>query len=126
MTWLLVSTSPDEVMIIPVPAAEPVPFEVAMTVLMSTIAGSTLAAMAGALNVPFWLVEGEAGAIGASELEGATVGRVADWVVCDVCRYRAMVRPMPIPPPAARMVATTVTTATHRPMPWCWGGAGGV
>src|SRR6266849_3408156 len=44
-TWLLVSTSPDDVMIMPVPAAAPFPLVGWMTVLMSTIAGSTLAAI---------------------------------------------------------------------------------
>ena len=48
-TWLLVRTSPDELMIIPVPAAAPPD---ASVVLMSTIAGSILAAMADALALP--------------------------------------------------------------------------
>ena len=45
-TWLLVRTSPDEVRIMPVPAACPVPWAVLTTVLMSTMAGSTLLAIA--------------------------------------------------------------------------------
>src|SRR5216684_1206514 len=115
-TWLLVSTSPDEVMIMPVPAAAPEPLEVWMTVLMSTIAGSTLAAIACALSVPFWFGAGLTGAIGAVEVEGSLVfGSAAFWVACDERRYWDMVKPMPIPPPAARIVATTVPTASQRP-----------
>src|SRR2546425_3065035 len=116
-TWLLVSTSPDDVMIMPVPAAAPlVPDVLWMTVLMSTIAGSTLAAIACTLIVPFWFVDGLTGEIGAVELDGAVVcGNVAVWAACEVCRYRAMVSPMPIPPAPARIVAAMVPTASQRP-----------
>src|ERR1700694_5754280 len=86
-TWLLVRTSPEEVMIIPVPAAAPEPVLVWMTVLMSTIAGSTLAAIACALSVPFWLGDGLTGEIGAVEVGGSLVfGNVALWVACEECR----------------------------------------
>src|SRR6266851_4455338 len=99
-TWLLVSTSPDEVMIIPVPAAAPLPLLVWMIVLTSTIAGSTLAAIACALSVPFWLGDGLTGEMGAVEVEGSLVfGSAAFWVACDERRYWDIVKPIPIPPP---------------------------
>ena len=44
-TWLLVSTSPDEVMMSPVPAAAAEPLAVWITVLMSTTAGETFRVM---------------------------------------------------------------------------------
>ena len=47
ITWLLVSTSPDEVITIPVPAAAPL----VSVVLMSTTPGSTFAAIA-ATSIP--------------------------------------------------------------------------
>src|SRR5437660_112489 len=86
-TWLLVSTSPDGVTIIPVPAAALLPFDVWTTVLMSTIAGSTLAAMADALMVPL-LFNGGTAEIGALEVGGSLVcGRVAVCVTGDeLCR----------------------------------------
>src|SRR5260370_2225828 len=99
-TWLLVSASPDEVMMIPVPAAAQEPLEVWMTVLMSTIAGSTRAAMACALSVPFWLGDGLTGEIGAVEVDGSLVfGTAALWFACDERRYWDMVKPRPMPPP---------------------------
>src|SRR5260370_32620079 len=107
--WLLVSTSPDEVMIIPVPAAAPDPVEVWMIVLMSTIAGSTLAAIACALSEPFWFGDGLTGEMGAVEVAGSLVfGTAAFWVACDERRDWDIVKPMPMPPPAPRIVATTV------------------
>src|SRR6266851_5103034 len=116
-TWLLVSTSPVDVTIMPVPAAAPVPVLVWTTVLMSTIAGATLAVTCVRLSVPFWFAEGVAATIGALELAGWLVcGWVAVCATCAAgCRYRAIVRPMPRPPPAARIVATMVTTAIQRP-----------
>src|SRR5260370_37897350 len=99
-TWLLVRTAQDEVMIIPVPAAAPEPLEVWMTVLMSTIAGSTMAAMACALSVPFWLGDGLTGEIGAVEVGGSlALGTAALWFACDEGRYWDMVKPRPMPPP---------------------------
>src|SRR5260370_10372500 len=91
-TWLLVSPSPDDVMIIPVPEAAPVEVAVWTTVLMSTRAGSTFAAMACALIVPLWLVDGataEMGAVAvdASGLCGALAARV--WLA--ECRDGAIV-----------------------------------
>ena len=82
-TWLLVSTSPDDVMIMPVPAAEPVPVVVWTTVLMSTIAGATLAVIVWTLMVPFWLADGVAAEMGAVELDGSVAfGSVAVWAAC--------------------------------------------
>src|SRR6266702_4601033 len=87
-TWLLVSTSPDEVLIMPVPAAEPVPVVVWMTVMMSTIAGATAAVIVCTLMVPFWLLDGGAAVMGAVALDGSVVfGSVAVWAACvEVCR----------------------------------------
>src|SRR5262245_1526325 len=53
-TWLLVSTSPEEVRIMPVPAAGTGRPMVWITVLMSTTAGLTLLAIAWALDWPDW------------------------------------------------------------------------
>src|SRR5260370_37732423 len=98
-------------MIMPVPAAAPLPLLVWITVLMSTIAGSTLAAIACALSAPCWLGEGLTGEMGAVEVGGSLVfGSAAFWVACDERRYWDMARPMPIPPPPARIGATTVPT----------------
>ncbi len=86
-TWLLVSTSPDGVMIMPVPAAAPVPLLVWMTVLMSTIAGSTLAAIACTSRVPFWFADGVAAEMGEVGVEGwVAFGTAPDCVGCDVFR----------------------------------------
>src|SRR6266851_5183021 len=107
-TWLFVNTSPDDVMIIPVPEAAPVEVAVWTTVLMSTRAGSTLAAMACALIVPLWLVDGVTAEMGAVELDGSECcGALATGVWLEECRYRAMVRPMPTPraPAACNRVA---------------------
>src|SRR2546421_12345305 len=61
ITWLLVRISPVELTIMPVPAAALEP----MVVLMSTIAGSTLAATAAALLLPLPLpVAGAGGWVG--------------------------------------------------------------
>src|SRR5216684_1320616 len=95
------------------------------TVLMSTIAGSTLAAIAAALIVPFRLADGVTAAMGAVDEEGSLVrGSVAVWAGWDVWRYRDTVRPMPMPPPAARMVAAMVPTASQRPHDGRGAGAG--
>src|SRR4029077_2632114 len=126
-TWLLVSTSPEEVTIIPVPAAAALPLLVWMTVLMSTIAGSTIAAMACALSAPFWVGDGFTGEIGAVDVGGSLLfGKAALWVACAEWRYCDIAKPMPIPPPAAIMVATMVPTATQRPHVGRGAGDGGV
>src|ERR1700693_5552970 len=118
--WLLVSISPFEVMICPVPAAWPDP----TTVLMSTMAGSTLAAMASVLSLPpvfgaGWI--GEPGCAGCS---------VMGWVlVCAVplCALIVRARLQPIPAPAAAAITAAMTTPAAT---WCQtelftGGAGG-
>src|ERR1700730_11452041 len=86
-TWLLVSTSPDGVTIIPVPAAAPFPLVVWTTVLMSTTAGSTLAAIACALMVPL-LFDGGTAEMGALDVGGSLAfGKVAVCVTVDeLCR----------------------------------------
>src|SRR5712691_666893 len=125
-TWLLVRTSPDEVTIIPVPDAAPVEVAVWTTVLMSTRAGSTLAAIACALMVPLWLVDGVTAEIGAVELDGSVLcGALAVGVWLDECRYRAIVRPMPTPKAPASMVAAMVPAASQRPHVGRGAGTGG-
>src|SRR5258706_5544052 len=126
-TWLFVSTSPDEVMIIPVPEAAPVEVAVWTTVLMSTSAGSTVAAMACALIVPLWFVDGVTAEMGAVELDGSELfGAVATGVWVEECRYRAMVRPMPTPNAPATMVAAMVPAASQRPHAGRGAGGGGM
>src|SRR4029077_1462931 len=125
-TWLFVSTSPDEVMIIPVPEAAPVDVAVWTTVLMSTMAGSTLAAIACALIVPLWLVDGVTAEMGAVELAGSECwDALATGAWLEECRYRAMVRPIPTPKAPAKMVAAIVPAASQRPQAGLGGGAGG-
>ena len=51
ITWLLVSTSPDEVMTIPVPAT--LPLWAAVVALISTVAASTFARFQPALRLQF-------------------------------------------------------------------------
>src|SRR5258708_7456613 len=115
-TWLFVNTSPDDVMIIPVPEAAPVEVAVWTTVLMSTRAGSTLAAMFCALIVPLWLGDGLTAEMGAVELAGSECcGALATGVWLEECRYRAIVRPMPTPKAPAKMVAAILPAASQRP-----------
>src|SRR5207237_7977816 len=67
-TWLLVRISPVELMIMPVPAAWLDP----TVVLMSTIAGSTFAAIALAVPLPSdGVVPGVAAGMGGSRVVGA-------------------------------------------------------
>src|SRR2546430_5891109 len=97
-TWLLVRISPVELTIMPVPAAALEP----MVVLMSTIAGSTLAATAAALLLPLPLpVAGPAGRVG-----GALGGARPGWV-----GFVARAGPKPMPAPAA--AAPTPIPATQ-------------
>src|ERR1700674_345152 len=107
-------------MIWPVPAAWPDP----TVVLMSTIAGSTLAAMASLLSLP--PVPG-AGWIGEPGWAGCSV---MGWVlVCAVplCALIVRARLQPIPAPAAAATTAAITTPAAI---WCQiellvGGAGG-
>src|ERR1700693_4105270 len=119
-TWLLGRIAPFEVMICPVPAAWPDP----TTVLMSTMAGSTLAAMASVLSFPpvfgaGWI--GEPGCAGCSVMGWGLVGAVP---LCALT-VRASLQPIPAPAAAAITAAMTTPAAT-----WCQtelftGGAGG-
>src|ERR1700694_683246 len=111
-TWLFVRTSPLAVTIMPVPAAVPV----RRTVLMSTRAGSTLAAIAFMSRLP---------------LDGAVFGLAivsGDWTAA--CGLSALARPQPTPmpvPPAA-IAATRSETMIQRPRcgsPRAGGGGGG-
>src|ERR1700756_4425630 len=88
-TWLLVRISPVELMIMPVPAAWPLP----RVVLMSTIAGSTFAAIALTL-VPPEPVLGVAALIGDSGVVALADSRVG-------LTARARLQPMPAPAAAA-------------------------
>src|SRR5216683_285528 len=125
--WMLVRTSPGDVMIITVPEAAPVEVAVWTTVLMSTRAGSTFAAMACALIVPLWLVDGVTAEMGAVELDGSECcSALATGVWLEECRYRAMVRPMPTPKAPAKMVAAIVPAASQRPQAGRGAGAGGM
>ena len=96
MTWLLVSTVPEAVMIMPVPSSPPAdPLAV-----MSTVAGSTRAAMEETLRLepggPLRM------AVGSREPEG-----LVDLLVT------ASVTPAPAPP-AMTMTATSATTQGTR------------
>src|SRR3979490_726650 len=111
-TWLFLRTSPFEGRVMPVPDACPEP----TTVLMSTIAGSTLAAIALASRLP---------------LEGAVVGlaiAIGDWTVTrGVLSALARPQPTPMPLPPAAIATTSIETTIPRQM---WGspregGAGG-
>src|SRR5436305_1397663 len=101
-TWLLVRISPVGLMSMPEPAAWLDP----STVLMSTIAGLTLAAIAAAspLDEP---VPGVAGVIGVVGVMGEGVC-VVDWAIW--CEVTARARLHPIPAPAA--AATTAIRTT--------------
>src|SRR6202521_1643914 len=125
-TWLLVRTSPLEVRIMPVPAAVPEP----VTVLMSTTAGSTLAAIACAFRLPVLGAAGWIGAcvwIGTSATGAVTAGEA---IGVDDLSARARPQPTPTPLPPAAMAATTKATTIQRqtcgaPEVGGAGGAGG-
>src|SRR4029077_21166671 len=96
-TWCLVSTSPSEVMIMPVPAACPLP----VIVLMSTIAGLTFVAIALASRLPLVGAVGLAIAIG-------------DWTDDGLLSALARPQPTPMPLPPAASAATTKETTIQR------------
>src|SRR5882762_7094910 len=97
-TWLLVRISPVELMSMPVPAAAPLP----STVLMSTMAGLTLAAIASVVLLGEVLVPAVTCWIGASgEVVACATGRL----------LTARARPHPIPAPAA--AATTAMSTMN-------------
>src|SRR5919108_1152913 len=97
-TWLFVRISPVGLISIPVPAAWPLP----STVLMSTIAGRTLAAMASVLVVPVGgeLVPGVTCVIGVS-------GCDVFWAVWWLLTARARLQPIPAPAAAATTAIRT-------------------
>src|ERR1700693_5377308 len=111
-TWLLVSTCPSEVRIMPVPAA----CEEPTTVLMSTMAGSTRAAICLASRLP---------------VAGAVVGlamAIGDWTTVGVLRALARPQPTPMPVPPAAIIATRKETTIQRQRfgsPRCGGVGGG-
>src|SRR5712672_887445 len=103
-------------MIMPVPAAWPDP----TTVLMSTIAGSTLAAMACALRLPPLL--GLVGWSGDSDwVDGCVTWAVG---VCELM-VRARLHPSPAPAAAAMTASTTTPAARRCQKLLLTGGAGG-
>src|SRR5256885_2809509 len=112
-TWLFVSTSPVEVMISPVPAAWLVPLAVWTTVLMSTMAGMTFAAMAEGFVEPVPAL----GETGVTVWIGASAAAL--WLVMNRARFQ----PTPMPPPVATITAA-MTAAVRRfayPGPWVGG-----
>src|ERR1700694_1971902 len=86
-TWLLVSTSPVEVRMMPVPAAAPDPLADWMTVFTSTTNGSPLAAIAVALGEP---------ADGAGVCGTVAIGLCSD--VVETAWVCARLQPMARPP----------------------------
>jgi hypothetical protein len=101
ITWLLVSTRPDDVSTMPVPAASPPE----ILVVMSTTAGSTSATIASVVSVVLLVGDTDAivGNVSADEVVGGlvTVGVAVDPPVrCDSKT------------PAATAPATSATTAT--------------
>src|SRR5207302_11320759 len=98
---LLLRTSPVEQMIIPFPAAWLVP----TVVLMSTIAGSTLAAIALAVPLPAdGVVPGVAAWMGVS-------GVVVAWATGRLFTTRARLQPIPAPATAATTAMSTTKAA---------------
>src|SRR5713101_7579926 len=89
-TWLLVRISPVELMIMPVPAAWPLP----SVVLMSTIAGMTFAAAASSEPPLEELGEGVTCVIGDSGLVVGCCDACAVWCVL-LLTARARLHPMP-------------------------------
>src|SRR5690242_7072581 len=102
-TWLLVRISPVGLMIMPVPAAWPLPSMVSML----TIAGTTFAAIASTVVAPPLVdVPGVTWVIGDSGTECSVCDDCAAWR----CVLTARARLQPIPAPAA--AATTATRTT--------------
>src|SRR5438552_18156423 len=100
-TWLLVRISPVELMSVPVPAARLDP----TVVLMSTIAGSTLAAIALAVPLPAdGVVPGVAAWMGVS-------GVVVAWATGRLFTTRARLQPIPAPATAATTAMSTTKAA---------------
>src|SRR5690348_2926355 len=102
-TWLLVRISPVELMIIPVPAAWPLP----SVVLMSTMAGITFAAAASSDPLLDGLADGDACVIGDSGCVVVCCCCVAWATGCEPLSARARLHPMPAPAPAATTAMST-------------------
>src|SRR6516225_6578357 len=106
MTWLFVSTRPDDEITWPVPAASPPPSSVVVTF---TIAGVTLAAMLDTSELPLELL-----------LSSGCVAKPA--VGEDDDDEDASCRPIPTPMLAIR---PTTSAATKRDLRFRWGGSPG-
>src|ERR1700693_2568502 len=116
ITWLLVRTSPDEVMTIPVPAT--LPLWLAVVALMSTVAASTLATAASEAEIPL-----PVGALLGAPPPLLPDGRLAvdGWVRV------ALVTAQAVPPPAPRHTTASPAmrnrrTELERPRPDVDGG----
>src|SRR5438046_902789 len=105
-TWSLVRISPVELMIMPVPAALPLP----RVVLTLTMAGLTLAATASVVASVLFDEPG----LGVTCLIGDWVGgAVACATGCEPLTARARLQPMPAPPAAATTAMSTRKAATR-------------
>src|SRR5205809_4906263 len=105
-TWGLVRISPVELMIMPVPAAWPLP----SVVLTLTMAGLTLAATASVVASVLFDEPG----LGVTCVIGDWVGgAVACAVGCEPLTARARLQPMPAPPAAATTAMSTRKAATR-------------
>src|SRR6267143_3686920 len=114
-TWLLVRISPVELISIPVPAAAPLP----RTVLMSTTAGLTLAAMAAVVLLGAVPVPGVTCWIGAS-------GEVVAWATGRLLITRARLHPIPAPAAAATTAMSTMKAAIRVQIEAGRGGGAGI
>jgi len=100
---LLVRTSPDDVMTIPVPAT--VPLWDAVVALMSTVAASTFATAASEAEIPLLV-----GALLGAPPSMFPGGRLA----VDGCVRVAVVRAHAVPPPAPRQTTARPAMRTRR------------
>src|SRR2546429_8036829 len=114
-TWLLVRISPVELMSMPVPAAAPLP----RTVLMSTMAGLTLAAIASVVLLGEVLVPGVTCWIDAS-------GEVVAWATGRLLTARARPHPIPAPAAAATTAMSTMNAAIRFQIEAGRGGGAGI
>src|SRR5207245_3105251 len=114
-TWLLVRISPVELMSMPWPAAAPLP----STVLMSTMAGLTLAAIAFVVLLGEVLVPGVTCWMGAS-------GEVVAWATGRLLTARARLHPIPAPAAAATTAMSTMNAAIRFQIEAGRGGGAGI
>src|ERR1700694_1064588 len=106
ITWLLVSTRPDDEMIIPVPATWPLPF--AVVALISTVAASTFAIAEADAELP--PVRGAGLLLGTPPLLPSPLGRVAG----ELCVSAELVTAHAVPPPAARQTTASPAMSIRR------------